>query len=198
MGPKRAGTSGTGSTMNGRRSRRARPKPRWLGGRPDLDPIAQRRCMMLLSVLSGEKPVSTAIEELGLSRGTYYQLETKALLAMLAALTPGVDGATTASSASAAQRIADLEAKVLRLEQEKRRGERLLYLVRKLVPMGALTTGRGRPPKARVSMNKARSSKIDGAKSSPPSTKATKKRAKLALVPPDPASTPTTDGGTTR
>ena len=54
----------------------------------EIDRIAQQRCLMVLSVLSGEKPVTDAIAEAGISRGTYYQLETRALSAMLRALGP--------------------------------------------------------------------------------------------------------------
>lgn len=104
---------------------------------------------MLLSVLSGERAVSDVISELGLSRGTYYQLETKALNAMLRALAPGAEGQATPEAATTAQRIADLEAKVARLEQEKRRAERLLFLARKMIPPGPVTTGAGRPPRSR-------------------------------------------------
>src|SRR5688572_32482695 len=97
MGRKRVETSAPPKRT---RARRARPTPRWLTGRPDLDDLARRRCLMVLSVLSGEKPVTTAVEELAISRGTYYQLETKAILAMLRALAPGAetnpDGATPA------------------------------------------------------------------------------------------------------
>lgn len=100
---------------------------------------------MILSVLSGVKTVSDVIEELDLSRGTYYQLETKALNAMLRALAPGVEGATTPEAATTAQRIADLETKVTRLEQEKRRAERLLFLARKVLPPGPVTASPGRP-----------------------------------------------------
>jgi len=69
-----------------RRKNRARPTPRWLARSADLDPIARVRCLMVLSVLSGEKPVTDAITEAGISRGRYYQLETRALSAMLRAL----------------------------------------------------------------------------------------------------------------
>ena len=124
--------------------RRARPTPSWLTERKDLDEIAQRRCLMVLSVLSGETPVSDAIEQAQVSRGTYYQLEERALRAMLVALTPG---SGEAPSESPAHRIAELEQKIVRLEREKRRGERLLLLTRKVVKDGPLKVGAGRPPK---------------------------------------------------
>jgi hypothetical protein len=128
--------------------RRARPTPRWLTGRTDLDQVAQRRCLMILSVLSGEKPVTTAVEELGISRGHYYQLETKALVAMLRAVAPGAEAAGSPDDASMAKRIAELEAKLSKLEQDKRRAERLLYLTRQVLPPGPVKTAAGRPPSA--------------------------------------------------
>jgi hypothetical protein len=141
-----------------RRPARPRPTPRWLTGRTDLDQIAQRRCLMLLSVLSGEKPVTTVVEELGISRASYYQLETKALVAMLTALAPGAEGTATADSASTASRIARLEQKVTHLEQDKRRLERLLYLARRILPQGPVTTGPGRTPNRHSSTSPGRGS----------------------------------------
>jgi hypothetical protein len=155
MPRKRAASSGR-QRPSKKRAPRARPVPRWLKGQRDLDEVAQRRCLMVLSVLSGEKPVTTVVEELGISRGLYYQLETKALLAMLRALQPGAEGATTPEGASAGARIAELEAKVTRLEQDKRRTERLLYLARKVLPAGPVTLpGRGRPRGRRPSSTSA-------------------------------------------
>lgn len=54
------------------RARRSRPTPRWLANTPDLDQVARNRVMLVLSVLSGEKPVTTAIEEAQISRDFYY------------------------------------------------------------------------------------------------------------------------------
>ena len=72
----------------GRGKHRSRPTPKWLLTSEDLDQIAQQRCLMVLSVLSGETPVTEAIAQAGISRATYYQLETRALSAMLRALGP--------------------------------------------------------------------------------------------------------------
>ena len=108
-----------------RRRNRARPTPKWLLTR---DEVGKARCLMVLSVLSGEKPVTRAIREAGISRGTYYQLETRALEAMLRALGP-----KTLAQRSSKTRILELESKLKRLEQSKRRTERLLHLTRKLV-----------------------------------------------------------------
>lgn len=108
---------------------------------------------MVLSVLSGETPVTDAIAASNISRPLYYQLEERALKAMLKALTPGSEAVPiTGPDPVSLRRIADLEAKVQQLEQDKRRMDRLLYLTRKVVKTGPLTTGgRGRSPKARPS-----------------------------------------------
>jgi hypothetical protein len=107
---------------------------------------------MVLSVLSGETPVTDAITSSNISRQLYYQLEERALKAMLKALTPGSEAAPmTGPDPASLRRIAELEAKVSQLEQDKRRTDRLLYLTRKVVKPGPLTTGaRGRPPKTRL------------------------------------------------
>lgn len=129
------------------RKHRSRPVPKWIKEKQDLDEMARRRCLLILSVLSGERPVSDAIAESGLSRNTYYQLEEKALDAMLAALGPKPPGRKADQSAE----IAALEAKVAKLEEEKRRTERLLLLTRKVVRRGRLTPpglGRSRSTKA--------------------------------------------------
>ena len=92
----------------GTRKHRSRPLPKWLQERRDLDEMARRRCLLILSVLSGEKPVSDAIAESGLSRNTYYQLEEKALGGMLQALGPTPPGRKPDRSAE----LAALQAKV--------------------------------------------------------------------------------------
>jgi hypothetical protein len=86
---------------------------------------------MILSVLSGEKPVSDAIEEAGISRGTYYQLETRALSAMLRSLEPASSSDT--DPASPTKRIVALEGKVRDLQQARRRAERLLLMTRRVM-----------------------------------------------------------------
>ena len=134
--------------------RRARTTPEWLHERADLDEMARRRCLMVLSVLSGEKPVTDVIAEAQISRGTYYNLEERALKAMLVALVPG---ATEAPSESPAARIAELEKKVSQLEQQKRRGERLLLLTRKTLKRGPMKLeGHGRPSKQRASTGRGK------------------------------------------
>jgi len=112
----------------------------------ELDAIAKSRMLLLLSVLSGETPVTAAIAQAKISRATYYKLETRALQAMLAVLNPlsgqAADGSADLSAASA--RIGELEGRIGRLEQDKRRLERLLLLTRKSFK-APLTTGRRGP-----------------------------------------------------
>lgn len=134
---------------SGRRRHRSRPIPRWLKSSEQLDAIARSRCLLLLSVLSGETPVTEAIARAKLSRATYYKLETRALQAMLAALNPlasqAEDGRADLSLASA--RISELEGKVKVLERDKRRSERLLLLTRKSLKAPVVSAHRGRWPR---------------------------------------------------
>jgi hypothetical protein len=125
----------------GARKKRARPTPKWLLGAELLDRVAQARCLLVLSVLSGEKPVSEAITEAGISRGHYYQLETRALRAMLKALSPA--SSEEQEEGGPGRQVAALEEKVKRLEQARRRSERLLAMTRKVMA-GAPVKLRGR------------------------------------------------------
>ena len=173
----RAGTQGARA-----RKHRSRPTPRWLKGSQTLDAIARSRCLMVLSVLSGEKPVTDAIGEAKISRPTYYQLETRALRAMLAALNPLASASQTGAAdlAAAAAQIEALQGQVARLQQEKRRTQRLLLLTRKSI-RAPVTTGRpGRLPKRALP-------------ASSPSGKAVWARSK-AKASPQAASTPTRAG----
>lgn len=140
------------------RSQRSRQTPRWLTRKPDLDEVARNRVMMVLAVLSGAKPVTTAIVEAGISRGFYYQLETKAINAMLLALAPGSDSDSSPDATGLHQRIKDLEAKVERVEQDRRRAERLLHMQQKVMGTGPVKTARGRPAKPASSTRAGRRS----------------------------------------
>ena len=142
-------TRGSAAGRDQRRKHRSRPTPTWLLEQQDLDEIARRRCLMVLSVLSGETPVSDAIVEAQISRGTYYHLEERALRAMLEALKPGAEAKSEPSELPAQRRVAELEAKLSQLEKEKRRSERLLLLTRKMVKAGPMKTGAGRPRRVR-------------------------------------------------
>lgn len=137
----------------GQRKRRSRPTPRWLSKSEQIDRVAKARCLMLLSVLSGEKPVTEAIVESGISRASYYQMETRALNAMLRVLSP-TSTEEGLEDTSPARRIAELEQQVRRLEKGRRRTQRLLVLTRKVVRKAPLlakgrrtgSTGSGRTP----------------------------------------------------
>lgn len=152
-----------------RRKHRSRPTPRWLREKKDLDAIAQRRTLMVLSVLSGEKPVTDAIEEAKISRGHYYELEDRALKAVLEAMEPGASPGRPPDTTS---RMLQLEEKLQQLEADKRRLERLLLMTRKVLKPGPMKTTRGRP------------SVKAGKSDSPPST------AKSASVSPTSSSDP--------
>jgi hypothetical protein len=122
--------------------------PKWLKDSQQLNAIARSRALMVLSVLSGEKPVTDAITEAKISRGTYYQMETRALNAMLAALNPLATVSEGAVPDLSATRIEALLERIRLLEQDKRRTQRLLLLTRKSI-RAPLTTGhRGRISKA--------------------------------------------------
>jgi hypothetical protein len=151
MSKVRAAHAGTGGER--RRKGRPRPTPKWLRGANDVDQVARSRCLLLLSVLSGEVPVSQAIATAKISRATYYHWETRALRAVLTALNPltasAPDGSADLSAATA--RIAQLESAVKRLEQDKRRSQRLLLLTRKAMRGTPKSQHRGRWPKAKAS-----------------------------------------------
>ena len=123
-----------------RRARRSRPTPTWLSQAQDLDEMARRRTLMILRVLSGEQSVTDAVEEAKISRPLYYQLETKALQAMLRAMAPGAEASGTPGADGMAKRIAELEQQVKQLTQHKRRNERLLFLTRKVVKKGPMAS----------------------------------------------------------
>jgi hypothetical protein len=158
-------TSRKRSASSHQRRHRSRPLPKWLKERQDLDEMARGRCLLVLSVLSGEKPVTDAITESGMSRNTYYQLEERALEAMVQALGPSP---APGRKPDPAARIAELETKLAGLEQEKRRAERLLLLTRKVVGRVRLTLpGLGRPRSTRGGGKPSNSSTAKAADGSP-------------------------------
>jgi hypothetical protein len=175
----------------GQRKHRARPTPRWLLQRQELDEVAKRRCLMVLEVLSGAKPVTDVIGQGEMSRGTYYKLEERALAAMLRALSPaaGPDGTDGQALVTALAKVEELEEKLARAERDRRRSEKLFVLTRKLVKAGPLTTGSGRPPGSR---NRPRSMPIGPRPSSASTRPETTESADAT------ASTPTVGGGNGR
>lgn len=169
-----------GVARNRRRRKTTGRKPRWiLRTTTDLDLVAQRRCLMILSVLSGEKSVEDASREADIIPALYYQLEKKALTAMLAALVPGAT-----KDGSPAPVLSQMEKRIRELETVKRRLERLLFLTRMTVKPGPMTHGkRGRPR-----TNPA--SEVDGS----PRSKRSRRKSSSTAARPAPPSTPTPDG----
>lgn len=140
--PHDSGKRGTKPTR--RRRTRART-PKWLMESKDFDAMAQRRCLMILSVLSGERSVLEATDEAQITPNVYYEMEAKAVRAMVAALVPGAS-----QSGSTSPHLSQLESKIEQLEKDKRRLERLLFLTRQVVKPGPLILPNvGRPRKRR-------------------------------------------------
>jgi hypothetical protein len=98
-----------------------------------LDAIARSRCLTVLSVLSGETSVTQAIAQAKISRGTYYQMETRALKAMLAALNPLATTSQGPVPDLSTHRMEALMGRIRTLEQEHRRDQRLMLLMRKTI-----------------------------------------------------------------
>ncbi len=150
----------------------------------DKDDIAKRRTVMILDVLSGRTPVSDAIEQASISRAMYYQLESKALVAMLDALTPGES--KTGPSPSSNKALTTAQDRIERLEQDKRRLERLLSMTTRVLE-GPMKKARGRKRKTSSTPSN------DSSTNSSPSTTAKKKQTKRMISPPA-TSTPTASG----
>jgi hypothetical protein len=149
------------------RKRRPRPMPKWLRKKGELDEIAQRRTLMLLEVLSGTTPVTTAIEEAQISRGTYYQLEDRALKAILEAMEPGAGPGRPPETTS---RLLQMEERVKELESAKRRLERLLSMTRKVLRPGSMKVAPGRPRSAAGGKSDSPLSKTSHGSASPTSS----------------------------
>jgi hypothetical protein len=124
--------------------------PLWLMQPAEQQAIAQRRTLMILSVLSGQKSVQEVIEEEKVSRALYYQLEDRGLQGMLQALSPRIEGVTSEHRelTQARAQIRTLSNQVKGLTQRKRSAERLLRLLIKSNQARVTTERRGRPRKA--------------------------------------------------
>lgn len=108
--------------------------------------MAHGRCLMLLAVLSGQKTVSEAIQEAKITRALYYQLEDRALKAMLRALDPLPEGRTSEGQELrlVKRKLRSMSLQIKHLTQRKRSAERLLRLVLKSnrSPLSAHLRGR--------------------------------------------------------
>ena len=124
--------------------------PLWLMQPAEQQAIAQRRTLMILSVLAGQKSVQDVIEEERVSRALYYQLEDRGLQGMLKALSPRIEGVTSEHRElrQAREQVRLLSERVRSLTQRKRSAERLLRLLIKSNSARVTTQRRGRPRKA--------------------------------------------------
>jgi hypothetical protein len=124
--------------------------PLWLMQPMEEQRIAQARCLMVLSVLSGQKSIQEAISEAKVSRVLYYQLEDRALNGMMVALGPRVREAPNEQRElrRARAQVRHLAARVKSLVQRRRAAERLLRLMMKSNRTPVKTERRGRPRKA--------------------------------------------------
>jgi len=134
------------------RRRRARGVclPKWLLNPAEAQEIAHGRCLMVLSVLSGQQSVSEAIAQQKIGRPLYYQLEDRALKGMVQALSPAESAWTSERRElrRAQAKARELTARLTLLTQRKRSVERLLNLVMKTKCVSLDTGRRGRPSKA--------------------------------------------------
>ena len=123
--------------------------PLWLMQPSEQQAIAQRRTLMILSVLAGQNSVQEVIEQEQVSRTFYYQLEDRGLQGMLQALSPRVEGVTSEHREllQAREQIRALSERVKSLTQRKRSAERLLRLLIKSNHARVRTERRGRPRK---------------------------------------------------
>jgi len=186
MKPAPRAESTTTAAAKQKRRNRPRPTPRWLKTEAEEpEAVAQRRCLLVLAVLSGEQPVTDAIESTGVSRQLYYQLEEKALRGMLRALGPGSE-ANEELAQSLGTQLEAAQERVRQLETEKRRAERLLLVTRKLLKPGPVTMGRGGRPRK----YKPRSTKAGRASSTPGPMKTGTLEATASPLPPTSAPTP--------
>jgi hypothetical protein len=144
------GSQAGGAKKLQRHRRTSHNLPLWLMQPAEQQAIAQRRTLMILSVLAGQKSVQEVIEEEQVSRTFYYQLEDRGLLGMLSALSPRVEGVTSEHRelTQAREQVRLLSERVKSLTQRKRSAERLLRLLIKSNQARVTTERRGRPRKA--------------------------------------------------
>lgn len=103
------------------------------------DEAAKKRVWTLLQVLSGQMGVSEAAKSAQISLPRYYQLERKAIEAMLLAMSP------TAGRGQPLERLERLQERSQALEQENARQRQLLRMAKRLWgPMAEAEPRKGR------------------------------------------------------
>jgi len=144
------GPKAEGAKKLQRHRRTSHNLPLWLMQPSEQQAIAQRRTLMILSVLAGQKSVQEVIEEEQVSRTFYYQLEDRGLQGMMKALSPRVEGERSEHRElmQAREQARLLGERVKSLTQRKRSAERLLRLLIKSNHARVRTERRGRPRKA--------------------------------------------------
>ena len=90
------------------------------------DEASKKRVWALLQVLSGQMGVSEAAKAVQISSPRYYQLEKKALSAMLMAMSP------TQGRGQPMERLQKLQERSVALEQENARQKQLLRMAKRL------------------------------------------------------------------
>lgn len=111
--------------------------------------VAHEQCLMILSVLSGQRTVSEVIEAAKMPRNVYYRMEDRALAGMMAGLDPAQSSVHSDSFElrHARREIRVLTAQVKSLTQRKRAAERLLRMVLKSGRAAMRVSRRTRAPK---------------------------------------------------
>ncbi len=106
----------------------------------EADEVSKKRAWTLMQVLSGQMGVTEAAKAAQITVNRYYQLEQKALSAMLLALSP------VSGRGKTLQSFQKLEKKSAGLEQENARQRQLLRMARRL--WGPLAGGETRKGKS--------------------------------------------------
>lgn len=120
----------------GSKASRARHTPGGVGLGKDAGPEAQRVAAAILEVLAGLRTPAQAAEALGMSQPRYFQLETRAMQALVASCLPRPRGARP----SAQRELAALKRQHERLQRELSRQQTLLRLAQRTIGLA--------PPKA--------------------------------------------------
>jgi hypothetical protein len=113
----------------GNKASRARHTPGGVGLGKDAGPEAQRVAAAILEVLAGVRTPAQAAEALGLSQARYFQLETRAMQALVASCLPRPRGARP----SAQRELAALKRQHERLQRELSRQQTLLRLAQRTI-----------------------------------------------------------------
>ncbi len=111
-------------------ARKSRPHtPGGAGLGKDVDPVAQRQAAAILEVLAGVRTPGQAAEALGISLPRYYQIETRAMQALVASCVPRPRG----RGRNADKEVASLRRQQEQLQRELSRQQTLLRLAQRTI-----------------------------------------------------------------